>query len=71
MKIEMDNISIILQHEDSGIDRKLLIEDDGEFLQINFIGESDKQGGAITLTKKQTILLRDNLNTFIKNKLED
>ena len=42
---------------------------DGEILQINLCGRNDKQKGGISSTKDQMILLRDNLNTFIKNKL--
>lgn len=69
MKIEMENISIMLPTENSGVNRKLIIEDDGEALQINFIGRNDKQGGGISLNKTQMTILRDNLTTFIKNKL--
>lgn len=69
MKIEMENIIIMLPTENSGVHRKLILEDNGEFLRLNFIGRNDKQGGGISLTKSQMILLRDNLNTFIKNKL--
>ncbi len=65
----MENITIMLPHEDSGVKRKLILEDDGQFLQINFIGRNDEQSGGISLTKTQMSLLRDNLNTFIKNKL--
>tara|TARA_R110002072_G_scaffold301914_3_gene482840 strand:+ start:618 stop:833 length:216 start_codon:yes stop_codon:yes gene_type:complete len=69
MKIEMENITIMLPNENSGVDRKLMLEDDGQILQINFIGRNDQQSGGISLTKSQMLLLRDNLNTFIKNKL--
>lgn len=69
MKIEIENVTIILPHENSGVNRKLILEDDGELLQIHFIGKNDEQSGGIALTKTQMILLRDNLNTYIKNKL--
>jgi hypothetical protein len=69
MEIIIKDISIVLPDENNGINRDLIIFDDGEFLQINFIGESDKNRGCITLTKDQMIFLRDNLSSFIKNKL--
>ena len=69
MKIEMENVTIMLPTENSGVNRKLMLEDDGEVLQINFIGRNEELGGGISLTKSQMVLLRDNLNTYIKNKL--
>lgn len=44
MKIEMENVSIMLPAENSGVNRKLMLEDDSDFLQINFIGRNDEQG---------------------------
>lgn len=69
MKIEMENINIMLPNENSGVDRKLMMESDGDFLQIYFVGRNNEQSSGFALSKSQMILLRDNLNTYIKNKL--
>ena len=69
MEIVIKNISFALPEEKSCCNRDLIIFNDGNLLQINFIGESDKNRGCISLTKDQMIFLRDNLNAFIKNKL--
>jgi hypothetical protein len=69
MKIIMENISVMYPSETSGEGRTLTIEDDGEYLHLNFLNESDKESGTITLTKSQVMMLRDNFNTILKNKL--
>lgn len=43
----MENITIMLPTENSGVDRNLILEDDGEILQISFCGRNDKQKGGI------------------------
>ena len=71
MKIEIPNVSVIYPNEDSGIDRTLSIESDFEYLQINFLRESENSPGGFSLDKSQVLQLRDALNLIIKNKLLD
>ena len=69
MKIEMRSVEIQLPNESKEIKRTLSLEEDGEYLQIDFIERNQNKIGGISLTKLQMTLLRDNLNTYIKNKL--
>lgn len=69
MKIEMNNVDILLPKEKNEVKRTLVLEENGEYLQINFRDSNNNEIGGISLTKQQMTLLRDNLNTYIKNKL--
>lgn len=68
MKFEIENVSVIYPDENEGFNRKMIIRDDCEFLQFDFIDEKKNSGG-FTLDKSQVHLLRDTLNMIIKNKL--
>jgi len=71
MKIEIEHISIIYPNEESGRDKKMVLEDDHELLQFNFYDYhvNEEPPGGMALNKKQVVILRDALNMFLKNKL--
>ena len=69
MKVEMDNIAITLPDEQKEVKRRVTLEARGAVLEIRFVADCDKEFGVIYLDKEQLKLLRDNLNTFINNKL--
>ena len=71
MKIAIENIETIFQHETDAVLRKIILEEDGDALHITIERQEDEENVFSLLTKDQAILLRDNLNTFIKNKLVD
>ncbi|RFC54879.1 hypothetical protein [Brumimicrobium aurantiacum] len=71
MKVELENIDLMLPTEEEAVNRTFTIEDDGEILQISFLGEDDDQNGLISLTKDNASILRDVLTTFLNNRLKD
>lgn len=69
MKIEIENISVLLPKEQFSSNSKMTIRDDLEFLHFDFSLEDEENDLTITLDKQQVSMLRDALNMVIKNKL--
>ena len=70
MKTTIENVHICYPTEEDGMKRDLIIFPDGDFLQLNF-GKPGVELGTIALTKTEADILRDTLNTILKNNLID
>ncbi|SNR34756.1 hypothetical protein [Lutibacter flavus] len=71
MKTEIPDIEVLFPNEDSAKSRKLILENESEYLQISAFDNESKEDCVLVFNENQLTLLRDQINVFLKNKLLD